>query len=108
MRTKLHNLNGQNVRLSETEDVEPDECTKIFHELVDATTGATVKTIDWSPYDHMVDEDVELYIALGWPSRAELGSHGPLRTKDLLKIREIQDARKHAARIMKEAPDVEL
>lgn len=42
--------------------------------------------VDWSPYSNMTTSDLDLYVKLGMPSRADIGSIGPLTSADLEKL----------------------
>lgn len=68
------------------EDVEPEECIKIFHEVVTPEGKRTY--MDWSPYSTPSPADFQLWIDLGCPDRFDqaLGKrqcYGTLNRKDL-------------------------
>lgn len=68
-----------------TEIVEQDDdVTKLGHYIVCKETKKKLHTIDWSPYNDMSIEDLDLYIKLGCPKRI---SYGPLNTEDLEYLR---------------------
>jgi len=79
---KTFAYNGQQVVLQETEDREDDNI-KIFHDLVCEKTGKCLHSIDWSPYRHMCEKDVELYLSLGCPTRKDIQSIGPIDSESL-------------------------
>lgn len=82
---KEFTFEGKRVSLRETEDREEDNI-KIWHALVCTETGREIHSIDWTPYGHMSEEDVELYLLLRTPSRREIPSIGPLSREGLEKI----------------------
>jgi len=86
---RIFQYNGQDVTLQHTEDRE-DDCTKLWHELVNSE-GRVVHDIDWSPYGHIPEEAVELYLKLGCPTRRGIG---PLNMEDLHAIQAEQDFEK--------------
>jgi len=65
-------------------DEEEDDVRKKFHYLV---KGDKEIDVDWSPYDEMSKDDVELFIKLGMPKRQGLG---PLDHNDLVKMAQAQ------------------
>jgi len=72
--------NGTTARYTTEEDREEDNI-KIWHRLV-CNDGNTL-TIDWSPYQGMTKEDIQLWIDLGCPSRT---GRTPLNRADLEKL----------------------
>jgi hypothetical protein len=62
-------------------DVEPEECTKIFHYAV--FPDGTRHHIDMSPYTRMRQTDFENWVDAGFPSRT---GPGPLDGEDLQKL----------------------
>lgn len=84
---KTFELNGRPVVLHTWDDKEDDNIKRWF-ELIDPVTKEVKKTIDWSPYGNMTEEDVELYIQLGCPSRTEAKITAPICRKNLGQILE--------------------
>lgn len=82
---KTFTYQGQPVTFLETEDREEDNI-KLWHELICEKTGKSLHSIDWNPYRHMNEDDVELYLKLGCPTRTDVPSIGPLDRADLQKI----------------------
>lgn len=76
---------GKRVKLVQDYDQDED-CTKIFHTLVDYDTNKVIKDIDWSSYSEMSQRDLALYLKLDCPDRTALKNSGPLDYEDLLKI----------------------
>ena len=73
---------GKPVYFEEPEEREPD-VIKLCHEFICVKTEKSLHSIDWSPYEHMRDEDIQLYLDLGCPKRITIG---PLNREDLDKI----------------------
>lgn len=55
-----------------TEDVEPEECTKIFHDVI-APDGKRIH-LHWSPYSTPTEAEFQIWIDLGMPGRVEYGN----------------------------------
>jgi hypothetical protein len=69
------------------ENVKEDDgdVVKIYHYL----EGPGVKsntTVDWSSYEKMTTQDLDLYVKLGFPTRKDIGSIAPLNRRDLKKL----------------------
>lgn len=58
------NVNGTTCFLSISEDHE-DDCTKLWHDLVNVNTNEIVATLGWSPYSCPSDAEVQQLIDLG-------------------------------------------
>lgn len=73
-------------------DIEPEECTKIFHYVT--TPDGHTHHMDWSSYSSPTQHDFELFIDLGLPDRNHPALHfqgknffSPLDRNDLFKIK---------------------
>ena len=62
-------------------DVEEDECIKICHDVI-TPEGQRVH-MDWSPYSRPTEADFQLWIALGLPTREQLGLNFNFDGRDL-------------------------
>ena len=59
-------VKGTRCTLVVSEDHE-DDCTKMWHELVEVGTGKCIATLGWSPYSCPSDAEVQQLIDLGLP-----------------------------------------
>jgi len=73
-------------------DIEPEECTKIFHYVT--TPDGHTRNMDWSSYSTPTQHDFELFVDLGLPDRNHPALHFegrnffcPLDRNDLFKIK---------------------
>ena len=75
----LFNVNGALCYLSISEDRD-DDCTKLWHDLINVETNEVVATLDWSPYSEPSDAEVQQLIDLGLPRGLRWeGSHPDAR-----------------------------
>lgn len=54
-------------RYDPVEDVEPEECVKIFHDVI--RPDGTRTHIDWSPYSTPRELDFQRWVDIGCPDR---------------------------------------
>ena len=63
-----------------------DDVSKIWHDIHCATSAKYCFHLDWSPYSHPTTNDLEMWFALGCPTRDSIGDGkgcGNLDTKRL-------------------------
>jgi len=70
----LENYEYKGYRYEPWEDIEPEECIKIFHD-VKSPDGERL-SIDWSPYNNISEEQFQEWIDTGMPNRETVDSIG--------------------------------
>jgi hypothetical protein len=74
----------------ETEKLEDEDTRKILHYVV--SPSGKRADIDWNPWSYMTQEEFEMWLRAGMPSRKDVGSIGPLYRKDLDKLTAMKEA----------------
>ena len=64
---------GAKLYYDQVVDVEPFECTKLFHDLHHAEDRKYAFHFDWSPYSTPSENDLAMWFALGCPDRRSIG-----------------------------------
>ena len=75
-------VDGKEYKYGYEIDDEEDN-SKIFHYVIDPE--GKEHSMDWSPYDSPSEEDIQLWIEMGMPSRRDFGLNSPLRREYLEK-----------------------
>jgi hypothetical protein len=73
----------------ETEPLEDEDTRKILHYVV--SPSGKRADIDWSSWEYMTQEDFELWLHAGMPSRKDAGSIGPLDHDALAKLAQVDE-----------------